>query len=275
MKHLLNCNYHLLDSGDGERLEQFGDKILIRPSKFALWKKRKPQIWSQVSARYDHDNEWKGKLAQDSTFSLNFENLNLSLRLQRNGQVGLFPEHLSYLVELKNLVQKKPNAKVLNLFAYTGIASLYLAAMNAAVTHVEIADQVISWAKENFEKNQINTVRIIKEDALRFIKRERTRGSTYDIIIADPPSFSRITKKDSWSLEDVFVEMLSDLHALLAADGAIFISSHAPEYNDIVMANLLSDLCADKKAISHRPLVIQEQDSPRSLPAGFLAIASD
>jgi 23S rRNA (cytosine1962-C5)-methyltransferase len=273
MNSSLNYNYLLLDSGGGEKLEQFGDTILIRPSKFAIWEKRKPQIWSRAASRYDHQNEWKGRLAADASFSFNFENLKLNLRLQRNGQVGLFPEHLTYLSELKDVIQTKPNAKVLNLFAYTGIASLYAASLKASVTHVELADQVISWAKENFEQNKISTVRIIKEDALRFIKRERARGSSYDVIIADPPSFSRITKKESWNLEDIFTGMLSDLFSLLSEDGAIFITSHAPEYNDLVMANLLRDLSGDKRTVKHRPLTLPEHDSSRGMPAGFLAIA--
>lgn len=155
--------------------------------------------------------------------------IRLRLRLQSNGQVGVFPEHWLYAdfirrrLELQQQVEARP-PRVLNLFAFSGMASVVCARAGALVTHVDISKRALEWAQTNFEINALpqSSVRLIREDALAFMKKEQRRGNVYDFIITDSPSFSRISDSQTWELEQELPGLLQTGLSLLAATNSCF-----------------------------------------------------
>lgn len=278
--HIAFSDYALLDSGQGEKLERFGDKVLARPSSLAIWKKRREsRVWDSAHARFLPSSGWKFRGHPFNAWILGLGEIQLELRLQNNGQVGIFPDHATYLEDLLAQVRrlrKSGELRVLNLFAYTGMATAILASRGAAVCHVDLSKQALSWAARNVELNQgaaTPAVRLICEDALEFVRRELRRKSSYDIVIADPPSFGRITKRKSWKFEDIAQSLIDSCLGLLRpAQGAFFLTCHHSALGPEVLANLLSDAAPKGAEISARSLFIAEKDTPRQLPAGHLAM---
>lgn len=273
-------NYELLDSGNGSKLERFGQKLIIRPSSLCIWARRQPQsTWTRADAEYHPGGGWSIKGGAFEEWDISIAGCALRLRLQENGQIGFFPEHSSYLPSLMDALnhsqQRRENVpKVLNLFAYTGLASVLAAKHAAHVTHVDISKRALDWASINFQLNAIpeTSRRIIREDAADFIEREARRSNSYDMIICDPPSFSRLSGKKSWQLEDILPRMVGSLAKLLSMDGgSIFFTSHHAELGGAVTANLFYDSFKDRSPkIETRQLSIAEHDSPRAIPAGTL-----
>jgi 23S rRNA (cytosine1962-C5)-methyltransferase len=272
-------SYRFLDSGSGERLEQFGDIIIARPSKFAVWERRFPKLWGSAHLRYHHKEGWKKLKPVSEPWSFCAHGATLLLRTQENGQVGVFPEHLSYAAQLEQQIarcaaQSEGPIKVLNLFAYTGFASIVAAKAGAQVTHVDLSKKVLDWARENFTANGISTIRMIREDAVLFLEKEAKRGNKYHIVILDPPSFSRVSQSDTWNLDEVLHRILTlALDVLHPAPAALFATSHHFETGAHVIANLLADAAfSQKRALLVTPteLVLKEAETERCLPAGFL-----
>jgi len=279
--------YALLDSGDGERLERFGDKILVRPSSLAVWAKRLPESnWQNVDARFDHKNRWQYYREPFEEWSCNLPEATLILRLQRNGQVGFFPEH-RIIQSFLNL--KKPNSSLLNLFAYTGLASVIAVKRGMNVTHVDTNKQALSWVNRNMaansccnndglaeQKNRLTgTFRVILEDAITFINREVRRKHTYDIIIADPPSFSRqIKNQEQQEGVDLLQECLKSLPHLMKQGSVAIVSSHQLAFGVEGIANLALDAFGDKISLQPLDLLITEDYSPRTLRCGVGVVIS-
>jgi 23S rRNA (cytosine1962-C5)-methyltransferase len=284
--NILNSSYSLIDSGNGRKLEKFGDKVINRASSLAFWKPRLDKaIWQNAAAIFDPKKEtWTFSGDKFDYWDIEEKNLKLRLRLQTNGQVGLFPEHASYLYFLQSLIQnaniQKPS--VLNLFAYTGLASSYLAKHGAEVCHVDSSKKVLTWAKENLELNQIpnNSFRLIPEDACEFLKREVRRNKEYDVIIMDPPSFSRGNKTKAWQLENIIYDLIADAIKLLRKrKGILVFSCHHSAIQGLMLSNVLVDFRKEGlEIIKVEDLAIGEQnnaesDSIHKLPAGACAIA--
>jgi len=274
--------YELIDSGDGRRLERFGNRTLIRPSKFSVWKPRENEkLWADADASYVHKAGWKYKSAKFQEWVSKGDDLSLKLKLQENGQIGFFPEHVAYLPDIREALrrQQASKPKVLNLFAYTGMASIAALQEKADVTHVDLSKKVLDWAKENFELNGLSTARFIREDAVTFMEREVRRGNLYDVVIADPPSFSRVSDNNEWKLEEVLTDLIELCVSLLKAEGAtLFLTSHHFESGGHVMANILLDsVCRNNRSnpsLSTKELSIAEVKTGRVLPAGFLVQAN-
>ncbi|NDC39781.1 MAG: hypothetical protein EBZ48_17405, partial [Proteobacteria bacterium] len=200
----------------------------------------------------------------------------LTLRLQRNGQIGFFPEHTHYMPQVASAVQKALERSptpplVLNLFAFTGMASMVAAKAGGQVTHIDILKPALDWARKNAAANQLpeNALRLIPEEAVVFLEREVKRNKGYSVIILDPPGFSRIDKNQSWDLPDVLPQMVELTTKLLTPGGEIFFTSHGAEHGGVTVENLYLDLLPASQ-ISSQQLLIPENDSPRHLPAGYL-----
>jgi 23S rRNA (cytosine1962-C5)-methyltransferase len=201
-----------------------------------------------------------------------------------NGQVGLFPEHATYLshigqtIESLSLASGRPQ-RVLNLFAYTGLATSYCASLtNSQVTHVDLAKRAIERAKSNAALNNIapDRIRWIVDDALGFMAREARKGSHYDIIIIDPPSFSRVSKQNTWTLDEKAPEIVKlTLEALNPERGVAYFTNHSSASTSDVARNIALDVFCDKGvAIDIHPLALNEESSARRLPAGSLIVLS-
>lgn len=275
--------YELLDSGNGQKLERFGERALVRPSTLCLWKPRLDRnAWGNADATYEHERGWKFRAQRFESWNCACGEVALKLRTQDNGQVGLFPEHATYMPELTAAVRdifakRAASPRVLNLFAYTGMASIVAAQAGAQVTHVDLSKKALDWASENIALNDLpgDSIRFIKEDAGDFVERELRRGKKYDIIIADPPSFSRISGKKTWQLSEIIQPMLAQYVGLLEErDVSLFFTCHHTELNPPIVGNVLLDLVHPRHAsmqFSH--LSITEKDTSRTLPAGWLVLA--
>lgn len=220
-------DFHLIDSGNGLKLEQYGEYRIVRPEAQALWRPNlDPRVWENVDAVFTGDTDEDGmgrwrfpKAALGETWPLSLLGVDFLGRFTAFRHVGVFPEQIVHWQWLKHAVENAGRpVKVLNLFGYTGVASLVAAAAGAEVTHVDASKKAINWAKENqalagLEKAPI---RWICEDAMKFIQREERRGSTYDIILTDPPKFGRGTNGEVWQLFDHLPLMLDICREILS-----------------------------------------------------------
>jgi 23S rRNA (cytosine1962-C5)-methyltransferase len=199
-----------------------------------------------------------------------------------NGQLGLFPEHALYLPDLSGEISRlkalgKPLIKVLNLFAYTGLATCFCALQSGvSVTHVDLAKRAIEAAKRNLALNNVSpdSVRWIVDDALTFMARENRKGVRYDIVIIDPPSFSRVSKTNSWTLDEKVAEIVRLVLGVLAPTaGAVFFTNHSAGSTVDIARNIALDAFApDDVDITVKSLSLTEEHSDRRLPAGSLII---
>ncbi|MBR7102972.1 MAG: class I SAM-dependent methyltransferase [Tidjanibacter sp.] len=229
-------DYELVDSGDFEKLERFGRYLLRRPEPQAIWRKSlSEEEWQRMAdgsfRREGRDEErggWslrRGMVEQwRVAYPLGGHRLVMRLGLTSFKHVGLVPEQADnwefiykQVTELGRKLGRAP--RVLNLFAYTGGASLAAAAAGADVTHVDSVRQVVTWARENMEQSGLNGIRWVVEDALKFVRREVKRGHHYDGIILDPPAYGRGPDGEKWVLEQNIGEMLSCCAQLLESEG--------------------------------------------------------
>ncbi|MEO1206977.1 MAG: class I SAM-dependent methyltransferase [Pseudomonadota bacterium] len=213
--------YALLDSGAGRKLEQFGPVIIDRPERQALWSPRLPAArWGEAHAVFSasNDDDEKGNWRKDKPipdgWPMDVMGARVTCRLQGLWHVGLFPEqdaHWAWMVERIKTVTGRP-ARVLNLFAYTGAASLIAAAAGAEVTHVDASKKAVTWARDNQGVSGLadKPIRWIVDDAAKFVAREVRRGRTYDVILVDPPKFGRGPNKEVWDLFESLPGFLSD-----------------------------------------------------------------
>lgn len=274
----------LEDSGLGERLERFGERLIRRPSSLAIWQRKMPvSHWNQADATYVPQQGWSFRADSFQDWIADLGAFRLKLIPQENGQTGLFPEHLEYFSRLSQHLEQlrakldRP-VRVLNLFAYTGMATVWCALHGAEVTHIELSKRILSWARENLELNGKfdNTIRFIPEDAVTFLERELRRGSTYDLIISDPPSFSRVSKGQSWDLEEIIVAHIRALTQVLNPGGSIFLTSHHHLLNSFTLENLFLDLTSAENQFSFEAseLTVAEHNSQRRLACGSLLITT-
>lgn len=222
-------DYELIDCGGFEKMERFGKYILIRPEPQAIWNKRLPeQEWVKIAhARYQREKQKKAYRFADEenggwtffktmpeswniSYPLGSSILNFKLNLTSFGHIGVFPEQAENWKYISENVKKAgAGCKVLNLFAYTGGASLAAKSSGADVTHVDAVKNVITWARENMELSGLKDIRWLVEDALKFVKREVNRGKKYRGIILDPPAYGRGPAGEKWVLEENFNELMS------------------------------------------------------------------
>jgi 23S rRNA (cytosine1962-C5)-methyltransferase len=208
--------YELLDFGDGRKLERFGPYVLDRPSPAADRAAReRPQLWAQAAARYDRDEgpagHWSCARPLDSPWRIKFGTLSLELKLTDSGHLGVFPEQAGNWQWTAESVRQTGPVKVLNLFAYTGAATLAAAGVGAEIVHVDASVSAVAWARRNASASNLGRapIRWIVEDVLKFVRRERTRGNFYDAVILDPPAYGHGPRGQSWKLESHLDELLA------------------------------------------------------------------
>lgn len=245
-------DYELIDCGNFEKLERFGKYLLIRPEPQAIWDKQlSEREWDrQAHARFEqrgsHAGEWQRKDIPDN-WPIEYRNKDIAFRfklaLTAFKHVGVFPEQAVNWDYIQQSVQgfNTRQPKVLNLFAYTGGASLAAKAAGADVVHVDSIKQVVSWARENMELSRLTDIRWTIEDALKFVKREVKRGKKYNGIILDPPAYGIGAKGERWKLEDSINEMISDLAELLDEREHFFILNvYSLGFSSMIIENLVN-----------------------------------
>ena len=223
-------DYELIDADSGERLERWGDVILIRPDPQVIWSgSRKDSRWHNADAIYHRSQSgggyWETLKKVPDVWSINYNNLTFRLKPRGFKHTGLFPEQAVNWSLAKELIEKAGRPiSVLNLFAYTGGATIACLEAGASVTHVDASKGMVQWAKENAVASGLGdrNVRWLVDDCLKFVKREIRRGKTYDAIIMDPPSYGRGPGGEVWKLEQQLAELLSETGKLLSDDAIFF-----------------------------------------------------
>lgn len=273
-------DYELIDSGDGEKLERFGEVVLSRPDPQALWRKLRPDTeWKKANATFTRDGangSWKIEEGTPEKWNIDFGGLKFTIKPTAFKHTGLFPEQSVNWEWMKRVITNadKKDVEVLNLFGYTGGASLACAKAGAKVVHVDASNAAITWAKENAELSGLadRPIRWILDDARIFVEREIKRGRKYDAIIMDPPSFGHGAKKEVWKIEEHFLDLVENCKKILA-DAPLFflINGYSAGYSALAYRNNLLDL--EKKfggKIEVGELTLEES-SGRLLPAGIFA----
>lgn len=255
-------DYELLDCGDFEKLERFGKFITIRPEPQAVWKKVYPNSeWEKQAhvkfvPKSSSSGDWKmlKKMPEQWQISYHLENeqtkktseIVFRLGLTSFKHVGIFPEQACNWDVIYNFLKPLEKPKFLNLFAYTGGASIAARAAGADVTHVDSIKQVVNWANENMQKSGLDNIRWMIDDALKFTKKEQRRGNTYQGIILDPPAFGHGPNGEKWKLEDNILEMIeSVLQIVDPKQHLLILNAYSLGFSALVPENLLRPF-ADK-----------------------------
>lgn len=283
-------NYELIDSGNLKKLEKFGPHLIIRPCMQAIWKpKLDEKIWEKADLIFERDtkNRWidkrkdflnKNPSNKGDLGTIDVEGIKLSLKLTDFGHIGFFPEHIFLCKKLSQLIKNKnsssPKLNILNLFAYSGLISLFALKEKANVCHVDSSKPSILWAKENVKLNHFQNlnIRYILDDAIKFLKREVKRNSKYDAIILDPPSFGRGKKGEVFKIEQDINPLLELSKKLLSKNNSFIIfSCHSPHFTKTTIKNLFESIFDEKGHLEIDELLLKSEKS-YNLPSGHFSI---
>ena len=274
-------DYELLDTGGGEKLERWGGYILRRPDPQIIWPlKKETELWRSAHAHYHRSSsgggQWEEKVRLPERWTVSYENLTFIIKPTGFKHTGLFPEQQ---VNWKWMMEKIKGAgrpiRVLNLFAYTGGATVACASAGAEVCHVDAAKGMVQWAKENLQTSKLGDrpVRFITDDVFKFVQREQRRGSTYDAIIMDPPSYGRGPGGEMWKLETDLYRFVESCASILTDKPLFFlINSYTTGISATVLTNVLSMAIGQKYGgtISSGEIGLPITTSKLTLPCGIL-----
>lgn len=273
--------YEILDMANGEKLERWGEYILIRPDPQIIWdKKSNPQLWKQAHARYIRSSTgggyWEKIKKMKDSWDIQYKNLTFRLKPMGFKHTGLFPEQATnwdYMISKIKAESRKIN--VLNLFAYTGGATVACASAGASVCHVDSSQGMTYWAKENLVASGLKDrpVRFIVDDVVKFVKREIRRGNHYDAIIMDPPSYGRGKNGEVWNIEKDLFGLLTLLSQLLS-DNPLFIviNTYTGGLSPTIIKNAAQIAIPNIKLITSDEIGIQQKDANYILPCGVTTI---
>lgn len=237
--------YKILDVGDGEKLESWNGVVLRRPDPEVIWPKTKT-VWKS-DATYNRSNKgggaWKSENSIPSSWQIHYKELTFNLKLMGFKHTGLFPEQASnWDIIIEKIKKSNREVKVLNLFAYTGGASVAALYAGASVVHVDSSRGMVDWAKENIKSSGLDNkpIRYIVDDVKKFVAREIRRGNKYDMIIMDPPSFGRGSSGEVWDIEKDLYNLVKSCSEILTDDPMMFlINSYTTGLSLSVLENIL------------------------------------
>ena len=271
-------DYEILDMANGEKLERWGNIILIRPDPQIIWKnKSKPELWKNAQAHYHRSKSgggsWEYLKKIPESWQISYKELTFNLKPMGFKHTGLFPEQAA---NWDFMIDKIKNAgrpiKVLNLFAYTGGASVACSYAGASVCHVDSSKGMTSWAKENVASSGLsdNPVRFIIDDVIKFVQREIRRGNKYDAIVMDPPSYGRGANGEVWNIEESLYTLV-ELCTQVLSDKPLFflINSYTTGLAPTILSNVLSLTIKKKGKISSGEIGLPMKDSKLVLPCGI------
>ncbi len=261
--------YQLIDSGNEQKYERFGDFSLVRPCAQAVWGPERSESWKEADALFTREpaNRWSFKKSLPSSWIVECGGVKFKVSLTDFGHIGIFPEHAFLWTDMAKRIRK--GDKVLNLFAYSGGATLAAARAGAEVCHVDASKAIVAWARENAALNGLEKapIRWIVDDALKFLKRELKRGVRYDGILLDPPTFGRGAQGEVFKIERDLRPLLELCKALLSDNPSFFIlSCHTPGYTPIVLQHILSEVISGNIETGEMTI-----EGPKKLPSGTYA----
>ena len=273
-------DYKIIDMANGQKLEKWGNKILSRPDPQIIWKNKSfPEKWKNIDAIYNRSKtgggSWKYNKKLPSNWQINYKNLTFNIKPMGFKHTGLFPEQaVKWDWMINKLRSSKREIKVLNLFAYTGGATVACLSEGASVCHVDSSKGMVSWAKENVASSGFSDrkIRYIVDDVNKFVSREIRRGNTYDAIIMDPPSYGRGAKGEVWQFENDIYDLV-ELCLKVLSDKPLFflINSYTTGISSTVLANILN-LTVGKKyrgKVTSGEVGLPMENSNLILPCGI------
>lgn len=278
-------DYELLDTGEGEKLERFGKYTFVRPYEDAVWSKTfSTTDWAKADGKF-----WSSKLGVKAGWKVSKSLFDTKWEMEYKGikflamptsfrHLGFFPEQASHwdFIEAQIKSAKRP-IKFLNLFGYTGVASLFALRAGAEVTHLDASKQTLKWAKENQQLNAELAeapMRIIEDDVLKFLEREAKRGNKYDCVIMDPPKFGRGPKGEVWKIEEMLQKLLEAVRKVLS-DNPLFviITSYAIDSSSLSLGYALENTMKQfKGSIEAGELCVVEKSNERIIPLANTAV---
>lgn len=266
--------FALLDSGDFEKCERFGDIVMVRPEPQALWRKGDAAAWANTHLSYKRqgrEGEWTVNKTVPDAWNIRWEDLTFRIRPTSFKHTGLFPEQASNWAWIREHV--KPGMKVLNAFGYTGAATLAAASAGADVTHVDASKPVVTWGKENADLSGLSEkpIRWIVDDVQKFVAREVRRGNTYDAIFMDPPAFGRGPEGELWQFEEHLPALITDCTKLLNPEhGILLVNAYSLGFPALAIENLVRSTMPWLHDISAVELTLKETSSRAfELPTGI------
>ena len=276
-------DYALLDCSEGERLERWGDVVLIRPDPQVIWQTPKEHpLWRQANARYHRSKtgggHWEVYSSLPPDWTVRYRDLTFRVKTMGFKHTGLFPEQAVNWDMMMRLIRGADRPlKVLNLFAYTGGATVACLKAGASVVHVDASKGMVQWAKENAKASGVDDkpVRWIVDDCIKFVQREIRRGNQYDVIVMDPPSYGRGPGGEVWKLEDEVYGFVSLCEQLLSPDAKLMlINSYTTGLSASVMQYILQSLVQPKHAgtVTCSEIGLPVAKTDRVLPCGASAI---
>jgi len=273
-------DYEILDMADGQKLERWGNVILSRPDPQIVWKDKSfPEKWKQMNATYHRSKTgggaWEYKKQMPKEWQIKYKDLIFNIKPMGFKHTGLFPEQaVNWDWMIDKIKNAKRDIKVLNLFAYTGGATVACLSAGASCTHVDSSKGMVAWAKENVISSglQEKSVRYIIDDVVKFVNREIRRGNKYDAIIMDPPSYGRGANGEVWQFENNIYDLVELCSNVLSDDPLfILINSYTTGISSTVLANILN-LTINKKYKGHvesGEIGLPMTDSKLILPCGI------
>jgi 23S rRNA (cytosine1962-C5)-methyltransferase len=277
-------DFHVIDSGHGLKLEQYGPYRIVRPEAQALWPPALPaHVWDKADAIFTGDTDEDGmgrwrfpREALGETWPLSLLGVDFLGRFTAFRHVGVFPEQIAHWTWMKETIERADRPlKVLNLFGYTGVASLVAAAAGAEVTHVDASKKAIGWARENQTLSRLDRapIRWICDDAMKFIQREARRGHHYDIILTDPPKFGRGPNGEVWQLFDHLPTMLSLCRDILSPKAAgLVLTAYSIRASFYAIHELMRETMRGKGGlVESGELVLREAGQDGKTPARALS----
>lgn len=276
-------DYALLDSGNGQKLEQYGQYRLIRPEAEAVWQPALPlREWESADAVFlpapeENGGHWAVKNRKiPQRWQMQYRDINFWIAMTSSRHLGVFPEQAVQWDWIADQVRSsRQPIRVLNLFGYTGVASLAAAQAGAQVTHLDSSRKVMTWAHENQQLTGLpeNSIRWILDDALKFVHREARRGSTYDGLILDPPKFGRGPKGEVWEFYKLLPNLLSSCHQILAPKPCfVIITAYAVKASALTLQYALSDMVSGiAGTMEAGEVTLKEKDRSRFLSMAIFA----
>ena len=275
--------YEILDMANGKKLERWGSYILDRPDPQIVWnKKSNPELWNKTDAKYYRSNKggghWENITSVPESWQIKYKDLTFNIKQMGFKHTGLFPEQaVNWDFMIDKIKNSNRKIKVLNLFAYTGGATVACAYAGADVVHVDSSKGMVAWAKENIASSNLEDkyVRFIVDDVIKFVKREIRRGNKYDAIIMDPPSFGRGANGEVWNIEESLYPLIELCMDVLSDDPLfLLINSYTTGMSSKVLKNILELTINNKYKgnVSAGEIGLPMTDSKLVLPCGIYGL---
>ena len=268
-------DYECIDTANGEKLERWGNIVLCRPDPQVIWdKKADPELWKKADAHYHRSTsgggKWEYRKSIPEQWTISYKNLKFNIKPMGFKHTGLFPEQAVNWDFMMNKISSRKGVKVLNLFAYTGGATVACAKAGASVTHVDASKGMVQWAKENAKSSGLQDapIRYLVDDCMKFVEREIRRGNKYDAILMDPPSYGRGPGGEVWKIEDSICQFVRRCSLLLSDNPLFFIiNSYTTGLSPSVLINLMK-MCLPEGEITSNEIGLSITTSDMVLPCG-------